>query len=157
MLFYSIVYLVFFVRLPVSNMKKQHKSTVVWDYLYLDTPGKEPKIKINSSEWFEWLSDPKNNCFYYEYSADIRLSANKGNGYWRFQRKINGKDLKYYLGSPNNITLEHIKDIAERIVSDIILGCRKKKVTEQQKLEQQTEEMINRLEARRVRGYPKGS
>lgn len=77
-------------------------------------------ISLNNHKFIQWLSNPKNRSFRFiagfngEKSFTARKeTSKKGEGdYWYAYRRVEGKLHKRYIGKPEDVTLERLKEVA---------------------------------------------
>jgi len=82
-------------------------------YLYTDLPNSNIRIKVDSDEWFNWLSKPFNTSFTYENTLNNGDSVNfgvskKDNKYWRAVKQYTDDHRTVYLGMSPNLTLDKL-------------------------------------------------
>lgn len=90
----------------------------------------EPKIKVESFEWWAWLAAAKSfrYCPKSTQTAPFTARKEKG-GYWYGYRKIAGKLLKQYIGKTEDLTIAHLDDISGLLGSHAISKVTQKSVT----------------------------
>ena len=70
-------------------------------------------IDISSKRWHQWLQD--HTSFYYQNvlgSFTARRERRRNGDYWYAYRRHQGKLYKSYLGRAEELTREHLRDIA---------------------------------------------
>ena len=99
--------------------RAENKSTpvIISGMLYHNEGG----LAVGSVSWFAWLSQEQHTTFYYESPAGsftARKEIRKGyRWYWYAYRRAgpHSKLHKCYLGKSEQLTAEHLLDIAQRL------------------------------------------
>lgn len=100
-------------------MRKTNLPTVLDSSDYLELANGK-MIELGSTKFFEWLDNPDSRSFRFIAGAAGNQSftarketSKKGEGdYWYGYRRIGGVLLKRYLGKPEDVTLERLKEVA---------------------------------------------
>lgn len=70
------------------------------------------QVSLDSSEWFEWLSDQKHHTFHYQHESGgftaRKERKQRGDCYWVAYRQHHNKLYKLYLGKSNTLTEGHL-------------------------------------------------
>jgi hypothetical protein len=106
------------------NMRATKLATILDDGNLLELPEGET-ISLNTRKFTLWLSNPENRSFRFitgfggEQSFTARKeTSKKGEGdYWYGYRRVEGKLHKRYIGKPEDVTLERLKEVAVALES----------------------------------------
>jgi LuxR family maltose regulon positive regulatory protein len=88
----------------------------------IDQPdGPAQRLVVGSPAWFVWLADTANQRFSFDDRFGNFLARKerkqRGGWYWVAYRRANGKLYKAYLGKPEDVTLERLRDAAARLAA----------------------------------------
>jgi predicted ATPase/DNA-binding CsgD family transcriptional regulator len=97
----------------------QNRPTLHEDTLLYQQDGRTQKIKLDTSEWHEWLSTASTFTFR---SASGTFTArkeragnNRGGQYWKAYRRRGGKLLSAYIGKSESLTIERLHAVAAQL------------------------------------------
>lgn len=100
-------------------MRKTNLPTVKDSSDYLELASGK-MIELGSTKFFEWLNNPDNRSFRFiagekgnQSFTARKETSKKGEGdYWYGYRRVEGKLHKRYIGKPEDVTRERLKDVA---------------------------------------------
>lgn len=105
-------------------MRKTNLPTILDSSEYLElTNGL--MLLLGSTEFFEWLNNPDNRSFRFiagvagnqSFTARKEASKKAEGDYWYGYRRVEGKLHKRYIGKPEDVTLERLKEVASTLES----------------------------------------
>ncbi len=79
------------------------------------------QLMVDTPDWYVWLCTASTFMFHCEQGTFTarkeRAGSKRGGEYWKAYRRRNGKLYRAYLGKSEELTLEHLKAVAEVLAS----------------------------------------
>lgn len=115
-----------------------------------DADGYPTTMRVGSLAWFDWLKD--NRSFRYECSEGSFTAckeSRKSGFFWYANRRVNGKLRRAYLGASEDLTLDHLVNVAIKLRGDDTQQETTKSYTKREcvtnKIESHSEELLRQL------------